>query len=201
MAGGRPAIFNNKEELRKKIDEYFEYINSKNEIPTISKLSYYIGFASRQSIYDYKKNYPEYKLLIEDAIMRTQPTNNKTDIKYKKGISQSERIKIRRENDVHFKLSMNMASVIRYYLKNRDSFRNFQQLGYTSADLIRHFEKLFKKGMSWDNYGKWQIDHVKPISAFKYSSTEDKDFIKCWSLNNLQPLWKTDNIIKGAYYG
>jgi hypothetical protein len=69
-------------------------------------------------------------------------------------------------------------------------------IGYTSQDLKDHIEKIFQSGMSWDNYGLWQIDHIIPKSFFKYTSTDDVEFKYCWSLNNLQPLWAFDNISK-----
>jgi len=51
--------------------------------------------------------------------------------------------------------------------------------------------------MTWDNYGKWHIDHVIPTSVFNFEKPEDDDFKRCWSLQNLQPLWALDNIKKG----
>ena len=55
--------------------------------------------------------------------------------------------------------------------------------------------------MNWKNYGSyWHIDHIKPKTLFNYSSPEDKEFIKCWSLSNLQPLEKITNIKKGNRY-
>ena len=50
---------------------------------------------------------------------------------------------------------------------------------------------------SGDNYGKWHIDHIKPISSFNINGINSDDFKKCWSLNNLQPLWAKDNLQKG----
>lgn len=68
---------------------------------------------------------------------------------------------------------------------------------YTTKDLMKHLEKLFKPGMTWDNYGsKWHIDHKIPVSAFNFTTPEHSDFKKCWALSNLQPLWKIDNLKK-----
>lgn len=73
-------------------------------------------------------------------------------------------------------------------------------LGYSLKELMDHLESKFIDGMSWDNYGRfgWHIDHIKPSSLFKYESIDDDEFKKCWSLNNLQPLWWRDNISKGG---
>ncbi|MEE9984207.1 hypothetical protein [Agrobacterium pusense] len=78
------------------------------------------------------------------------------------------------------------------------SGRTFDLLGYTSLELMRHLERLFKPGMSWENYGEWHIDHKIPLSAFNYSSTDEIDFRRAWSLENLQPLWAVDNMRKHA---
>jgi hypothetical protein len=50
--------------------------------------------------------------------------------------------------------------------------------------------------MSWENYGKWHIDHRIPIDAFNFTCPEDIDFTQCWALRNLRPLWAVDNIKK-----
>lgn len=66
-------------------------------------------------------------------------------------------------------------------------------VGYTVDKLRRHLEKQFQPGMSWENYGKWHIDHKIPVKAFNFSSPQDLDFKRCWALKNLQPLWRFAN--------
>ena len=73
-------------------------------------------------------------------------------------------------------------------------------VNYTRDDLMAHLESQFTKGMTWENYGEWHIDHIRPISSFIFGSIEDEDFKKCWSLENLQPLWAHDNLRKWAKY-
>jgi hypothetical protein len=75
-----------------------------------------------------------------------------------------------------------------------------KMLPYGSIELKRHLEGLFTKGMSWDNYGDWHIDHVIPHSYFDYKTYDCDEFVKCWELSNLQPLWAIDNMIKGNRY-
>jgi hypothetical protein len=47
--------------------------------------------------------------------------------------------------------------------------------------------------MSWDNYsrtkGCWEIDHKIPVSSFEWNTKAS--LIN--SLDNLQPMWVTDN--------
>lgn len=69
-------------------------------------------------------------------------------------------------------------------------------LGYTKEDLALHLERQFLKGMSWDNYGEWHIDHIRPVTSFQFETVNDPDFLACWSLPNLRPMWRADNIRK-----
>jgi len=69
-------------------------------------------------------------------------------------------------------------------------------VGYSLDELKLHLESQFTEGMSWENYGKWHIDHIIPLSSFDIQNYDDKSFKKCWSLENLQPLWAEDNLKK-----
>ena len=66
-------------------------------------------------------------------------------------------------------------------------------VGYSLAKLREHLQKQFEPGMSWSNYGQWQIDHIKTVASFDFSKYDDEDFKRCWSLSNLRPLWARDN--------
>lgn len=78
--------------------------------------------------------------------------------------------------------------------------RSWQDLvGYKTSDLKRHIERQFIKGMSWENYGKWHIDHIIPVASFKFETVDDDAFKACWSLTNLRPLWAAENIRKKDY--
>jgi len=106
----------------------------------------------------------------------------------------------RNRENISWKLKKNTRSLVYSRLKKRlidKKNSTFNLLGFTVDDLIEHLESRFCKGMSWDNYGKWHIDHIRPDSSFNYTSAEDKEFQECWSLSNLQPLWAKDNLIKG----
>lgn len=89
-------------------------------------------------------------------------------------------------------------------LKKRGSI--IDHLPYSIEQLKEHLEKQFEPWMNWSNYGgranekrkTWWIDHIKPQSEFQYTSMEHKLFNECWSLDNLRPLEKIENIKKGA---
>lgn len=97
------------------------------------------------------------------------------------------------------KLSKRVSNYMRQTLKGNKDYKHWEDIvGYTIKDLMRHLERKFKLGMTWDNYGKWHIDHIIPVSAFSYTSIDDIDFKRCWALKNLQPLWHWENESKGV---
>jgi hypothetical protein len=107
--------------------------------------------------------------------------------------------KTRKHNDPLYKLINNFRTAIYQVLKENNLQKNghyFKILKYSPEQLIEHLENQFKDGMSWDNYGEWHVDHVLPISRHNIQEIGDDEFMKCWSLNNLQPMWGEDNIRK-----
>ena len=65
-------------------------------------------------------------------------------------------------------------------------------LGCSFEEFKTHIEHQFKDGMSWENYGKWEYDHITPVS---WAITED-EIVKLNHYSNLQPLWREENIAK-----
>lgn len=83
-------------------------------------------------------------------------------------------------------------------LLNKGNKSILEFLPYTIEELMESLEKKFTDSMSWGNYGRWHVDHIIPDIFFNYKSTEDEAFQRCWSLDNLQPMWGIDNIKKGS---
>jgi hypothetical protein len=97
---------------------------------------------------------------------------------------------------VHQNISRRLRDSIKKGAKRRVTWE--KMLGYSTENLMKHLESRFTHGMSWENYGEWHIDHKIPIVHFKLCGANDEEMIsKCWCLNNLQPLWARDNLIKG----
>jgi len=96
------------------------------------------------------------------------------------------------------RLNIKMSNAIRKSLNGNKNGRSWELLvGYSVEKLKHHLERLFQPGMTWENHGEWHIDHIVPIAVFNYEKPEDVDFKRCWALKNLQPLWKTKNLVKG----
>jgi hypothetical protein len=107
--------------------------------------------------------------------------------------------KLRKDNDPIYKLINNFRTAIYQVLKENNVQKNghyFEILNYSPDELINHLETQFTDGMTWENYGRWHVDHIRPISSFNINQIGDEEFMKCWSLENLQPLWGEDNIRK-----
>lgn len=105
----------------------------------------------------------------------------------------------RRKEDPSFRLRHNISTAVSRSLKlGKGGKKTFELLGYTREELMRHIEKRFKPGMSWDNYGEWHLDHKIPLSVHNFETPDDPDFKAAWALSNLQPLWAKDNTSKQA---
>ncbi len=106
---------------------------------------------------------------------------------------------IKRRGTIKGRLNVNIGNEIRTSLRNNKNNRHWESLvGFTIEQLKEHLERQFMVGMSWGNYGQWHIDHKIPISVFNFEKPADLDFRRCWSLENLQPLWSKENRIKHA---
>lgn len=106
---------------------------------------------------------------------------------HKKKLKEDMRYRLRK----YFSLNINKQLKRRFIHKARRI--TIQYLPYTIDELIQHLQSKFKKGMTWKNYGKWHIDHIIPESFFSYKDLGDREFQKCWALENLQPLWAKEN--------
>lgn len=67
-------------------------------------------------------------------------------------------------------------------------------LGCSWSEFVTHIERQFLPGMTWSNRSKWHIDHIVPLAT----ATTEADVLALNYFTNLRPLWKLDNIKKGA---
>lgn len=94
-------------------------------------------------------------------------------------------------------LSKKIAHSLRVRLRRAVRFGSaIENLGCSVAELLAHLESKFTLGMIWSNYGKWHIDHIRPLSNFDLTNPEELA-IAC-HYSNLQPLWAAENISKSA---
>jgi hypothetical protein len=101
----------------------------------------------------------------------------------------------RKKIDPTFKLIKNIRRRLNrfisftYFTKRNTTIHH---IGCSPQELKLFLEKKFIYGMTWENYGKWHIDHIIPLSSAK---TEDELYKLC-HYTNLQPLWAIDNLKK-----
>lgn len=69
-----------------------------------------------------------------------------------------------------------------------------QLLGCSLKYLEEHVKNKLQDNMTFDNYGQWELDHIKPITSFNLNNVDE--LLECCNYLNLQPLWKPDNIKK-----
>ena len=114
-------------------------------------------------------------------------------ISHKKQIN--ERRRLRRERDICFRISTNLRTRMNMSVRRQTkSGSAVRDLGCTISELRFYLEGKFQDGMTWENYGKWHIDHIIPLAYFDL--TDRKRFIEAVHYTNLQPLWAKDNLLK-----
>jgi len=162
-----------------KIKAYFEVYNEKNKEKLREK---------RKKHYEKNK---ERTLLINRIWLQ----NNK-NLRTKQQSTYSRK---RRKTDILFKLSDNMRTRLRSFLRSKGLKKNkrtFDLIGCTPLELRTHLEKQFEPGMTWNNHTNfgWHVDHIIPLSSAK--TREDIEILCHYT--NLQPLWWDDNLEKKA---
>lgn len=101
----------------------------------------------------------------------------------------------RYQNDIEFKIKVNLRNRLNNAIKNGQKTGSaIKDLGCSVEELRTYLEKHFQEGMTWDNYGEWHIDHIKPLDSFKLENREE--LLKACNYKNLQPLWAEDNFKK-----
>lgn len=111
------------------------------------------------------------------------------------------RFRERKKTDIDFRIRKAYSSRIRRALSftgRKKAGITVELLGCSIKEFRNHLEIRFKPNMSWDNYGQWHIDHVKPCSAFDLTKEDQQR--ECFHFSNLQPLWANENANKSSWY-
>lgn len=100
---GRNPMFETPEDLNTKAGEYFEHCTRKKIKPTITGCALFLGFASRQSLYEYEARpaFSYYVQRIRLAIENAYESNGQTiDIFMLKNLGYSDRQSIDLKTDI-----------------------------------------------------------------------------------------------------
>lgn len=124
---------------------------------------------------------------------RKNKINDKYNIKSKMNKIIYEYQKLREVRPI-YKIINNLSIRINKKLKDLNVEREFtytQILGCIVKEFEEYLLNKMTEGMTYDNYGEWEVDHIIPFSSFDFHKL---DQIKiCCNYTNLQPLWKSDN--------
>lgn len=148
-----------------------------------------------------RKNNPTWAKKQIERAKQYNKTNRKKVLENKRSYSTRSDVKaarnikdkLRRQQDVNFRLRANLRSRLWSALKgNPKSDHTFKLIGCSVEELKKHLENKFTTEMTWDNYGSvWEVDHIIPCSKFDLSKKENQ--LICFHFNNLQPLTTEDN--------
>jgi len=176
----------NKEKIKAKDKAYYEANKEKRKA---YNKSYYE--ANKDKIITQAKAYREANKEKRKAYNKSYIKANKDKINAYKNAYQKQR----KKTNSLYKLKANLRCRTYQAFKNKGYSKNTktqEMLGVDWEVAKKHIERQFKKGMNWDNYGEWHIDHIIPLASAK---TEERLKRLC-HYSNLQPLWAENNISK-----
>ena len=178
-----------------------EYRQANKEKIKEYKQEYRLG--NKEKIKEYQKEYhkefgKEYRLANKEKIKKYRQDNKEKIKQYNKEYQkkyQKEYQKEKRKTDPLFKMCGNLRNRTSQAFKNKGyskATKTQEMLGIEWEVAKQHIKKQFTKGMNWNNYGEWHIDHIIPLS----SANKEDELIKLCHYTNLQPLWAEDNLSK-----
>jgi hypothetical protein len=147
----------------------------------------------KECVKEYAKKYQQENKEKRKETTKKYRQENKEQIKeYQKKYNKN-----RRETDPLFKLKCNLRKRTSIAFRSKGYSKNTKtqkMLGVDWEVCKAHIERQFTKGMNWDNYGEWHIDHIIPLA----SATTEKRLKELCHYTNLQPLLADDNFSKGG---
>lgn len=182
---GRPRLYTDEERKERRKIAVRKYSDNN---PGYSRL-WAIKNPEKKSLSD-RNWYLKNKTSANERIKNWQKINkekvNGYHLKY-----QSDRMR----TDISYRLAKRLRQRIWKAIKQgKKPSSTVGELGCSLDYLKSHLESKFSNGMNWDNYGKWHIDHIRPLSSFDLTN-KDEFRVAC-HYTNLQPLWAVDNLLK-----
>ena len=147
--------------------------------------------SSRQLKISQKSDYDKLYRKINHNKIKNYIQNNKQKIRLRARLYNRKWRKI-----PHNHILQNLRSRFRKALQNKCKVAHtIELLGCSVLQFKNYLESKFKTGMSWNNYGQWHIDHIKPCISFDLTNSQQQK--ECFHYTNMQPLWALDNLSKG----
>ena len=150
--------------------------------------------------FNYKANIPrrkDHKKIRQEWERKNIKIRHHVKKAYLKNIKINSRIKKTYAKNIDCRITCNLWNRIRSTLiTNYETEPISRLLNCSVKHFKEHLKKQFTKGMSFENYGKWHIDHITPCRLFDLSDPQERK--ECFHYSNLQPLWAKDNLKKGG---
>jgi len=186
-------ILKNKEyqtNTKEKVLEYQREYYQENKDKVLTKCKIYRD-SHKEEIEAYQQNYADENK--EKISKRKKEYRRKNIDKIRARMRKYTREK--RASDLQFRLASILRSRINKVTKGQCKAGSaVRDLGCSIKEFKNYIEEQFQSGMTWENYGKWHIDHIKPLSIFDL--TDRGQFLEACNYKNLQPMWANDNIRK-----
>ena len=153
----------------------------------------------KKKIY-YKENIEYFKIKNKEIKNKLDKDKKKEyDKRYYEKLETKEKRKIYRKKRIETDYLYKSIVIIRHRISgsiynggySKNSKTN-EILGCSYLEFKIYIENLFIEDMTWENHGKWHLDHIIPVSLAK---TYD-EIIKYNHFSNFQPLWAKDNLSK-----
>ena len=107
----------------------------------------------------------------------------------------------RMKNDLGYRFNRTLRLRARQALKVNGTVKSDKfnvLMGASITEVRKYIEVRFLPGMTWENWGLrgWHVDHKRPLASFDLRSPLQQKI--AFHYTNLQPLWASENIKKGA---
>ena len=171
----------NKEAVRARHKEYCA--DPKNKEAILARHKKYYADNKEAILAKRKEHYADPKNKEKRADPKNKERKNAQWRKWNKEKTQSDPV---------YKLKRNIRSLISLSITNAGFKKNSKThkiLNCSFEEFMSHLEKQFNSGITWENYGKWHLDHIVPVSL---ASTEE-EIIKLNHYKNFQPMWGPEN--------
>jgi hypothetical protein len=183
---GKQRIRERKERDRKlapNIEYMKEYLHTYFQRPEVKKRQSYLAKQRYES--DEQRNLrktPEYKMHQREI---------------QKKYTQSQKVKEYKARPI-VKIRHNIRVRMKQVIQGKKADHAMKLVGCNVEFLMNHLESTFKPGMTWNNYGKWHIDHIIPLALYGDLLLDAEWQKEAFHWSNLQPLWAAENISKHA---
>jgi len=80
---GRPPKYNTPEKMQEAIDSFFESYEGTEDVPLLGELALFLGFANRQSLYDYHGRNAGFSCILDEAKQKCENRLNQLALQNK----------------------------------------------------------------------------------------------------------------------